>query len=63
MEFLGPRLHQALVLAQLAVENSVCACLSARRARGGLCAHLSRPRPCAGQARQLAIFPAGAAAA
>jgi len=60
---LGWNLRQALALARQAVENSGCARLHARRAGDGLLANLSRPDPFAGQAGQIAIFPAGAAAA
>ena len=60
---LGWNLRQALALARLAVENSSRARLHARRAGDGLLADLSRPDPFAGQAGQIAIFPAGAAAA
>lgn len=56
-------LHQALALARQAVENSGCARLRARRAGDGMLADLPRPDPFAGQAGQIAIFPAGAAAA
>ena len=60
---LGWNLRQAMALARLAVENSSRARLHARWPGDGLLADLSRPAPFAGQAGQIAIFPAGAAAA
>ena len=63
IDCLAVSLHHALALAQSAVENSGGARLPACRAGGGLRADLYRPSPLAGQARQIAIFPAGATAA